>query len=220
MTEAFLNTPLGAQDDSMNAYLRQKDPDSMMLNLGMALSGDREAIAGGDNLSLSSGGHPPPPLPPQALLGEGETQAAAAGTNGSPSSPPPSELPPSLLSSMVAAGGGGEAAAAAAVGWSGGLGSGAAAAAAQDFTYLVRTLGAHGRFEEARARVIPEMRRRGIVPTDRTFAALVAGAAVDRNPDAAEEVFERKYGAARGLQRTETPTLSKLPNGSVAFLTY
>lgn len=231
MTEAFLNTPLGAQDDSMRAYLRQKDPDAMMLNLGMTLSGDHEAITSGDNLSLSSGGQPPPPLPPQALLHEGEEQAAAAaaaasGSSGGPAgvttrdstaprpspggvtlppassplalpprqaagmygSPSPADILPSPLSAMMAANGGGEAGAAV-----GGLGSGVVAAAAKDFTFLVRALGAHGRFEEARARVMPEMRRRGIVPADSTFVALLAGAAVDRNPDAAEEVRKRKY---------------------------
>eukprot|EP00903_Cladosiphon_okamuranus_P021987 g20217.t1 len=226
MTEAFLNTPLGAQDDSMNAYLLRKDPDEMMLNLGMTLSGDHEAINGGGgdgiNLSLSSGGQPPapPPMPPQALLRDGEEQATtaasghvgpdfaavpsggtppttssssstlpprqAAGMYGSSSPPSPADLPPSLLSSMMAVNRGVEPAA---VGRRGGRVSGAAAATAKDFTYLVRTLGAHGRFEEARARVMPEMIRRGIVPNDGTFTALLAGAAVDRNPDSAEEVW-------------------------------
>ena len=217
MTEAFLNSPLGAQDDSMNAYLRQKDPDAMMLNLGMTLSGDHEAItSGGDNLSISSGGQPSPALPPQALLDEGKEQAATATSgNGGPASvtsgaptvpggetppsssltlptrqaagmhapsysPSPADLPQSVLSSMMAGNGIGEAAAAA--------GMSRSASAAQDFTFLVRTLGAHGRFEEARARVMPEMRRRGLVPNDGTFTALLAGAAVSRSPDAAEEV--------------------------------
>lgn len=242
MTEDFLNTPLGAQDDSMNAYLRKKDPDAMMLNLGMTLSGDHEAITsggggGGDNLSISSGGQAPPAVPPQALLlGEGQEQAAAAASgndgpagvprsdpavpgDGTPPPPPPppsssstlppmlrqaagtygpssssspsspaADLPPSVLSSMMAGNGVGEAAGA---GTARAAAMSPSAAAAQDFTFLMRTLGAHGRFEEARGRVMPEMRRRGIAPNDGTFAALLAGAAVDRNPDAAEEVREQ-----------------------------
>lgn len=242
MTEAFLNTPLGAQHDSMTAFLREKDPDEMMLNLGMTLSDDHGgaitagddghrlgSIGGGDGnvnpLPLSAGGEgePPPPPPSNALLHEGQETREAAATvmeasggggnagvatpdsagpppspprqpagmyGGYPSPLPPPGLPPTYLHSsamaMAAAAGGGSGA----LGLSGRPGG---ATPAQDFTYLVRTLGAHGRFEEARARVLPEMRRRGIAPTDNTFVALLAGAAVDRNPDAAEEV-----GGCRG----------------------
>lgn len=246
MTQEFLNTPLGAQNDSMNAHLRQKDPDAMMLNLGMPLTDGGRAIASGsrggdDRLPLSSGGGLPLPSPPAsspALLHEGEAAAVAAGGEGereggiggvathetapggdtpqeshrtsslpSESSHPPglygpvltlprhpSDLPPFPLSAMASDYGGGPTAApagAAAAAASVGLarrGGGATAAPAREFNLLVRTLGAHKRLDEARARVLPEMRRRGIAPDENTFAALLSGAAAERSPDAAEEV--------------------------------
>lgn len=56
------------------------------------------------------------------------------------------------------------------------------------FTHLIRVLNAHGRFREARARVVPEMLRRGVEFDTFTFTALLSGAAMDRDADAAEEV--------------------------------
>ncbi|CAM9188715.1 unnamed protein product [Ectocarpus sp. 4 AP-2014] len=210
MTEAFINTPLGAQDDSINAFLRQKDPDAMMLNLGMRLSDDDHAIAGGGsgevNLPLSADGRSPSPL-----LHDGVVDAIPAATapepppnrdtlplpSPQPSSPwsrqpsgmynhspaaPTAPHPYSLPSSMMSSGG--EAGMGSLRGGGGGGGG-----AAEEFSFLVRTLGAHGRFEEARSRVIPEMRRRGVTPNEHTFASLLAGAAIERDPIAAEQVW-------------------------------
>lgn len=209
MTEAFINTPLGAQDDSINAFLRQKDPDAMMLNLGMRLSDDDHAVDGGEsgegNLPLSADDRSPSPL-----LHDGgvDATAAAAAPEPPPSrdtlplpspqpsspwsrqpsgmyshspAPPTPPYPYSLPSSMVPDGG------------EAGMGSprgggGRGGGAAEEFSFLVRTLGAHGRFEEARSRVIPEMRRRGVTPTEHTFASLLAGAAIERDPIAVEQV--------------------------------
>lgn len=205
MTEAFINTPLGAQDDSINAFLRQKDPDAMMLNLGMRLSDDNRAItdsgSGEDNLPLSVDGRSPSPLLHDFV---GATAAAApepppsrdtlpwpspepssswsrqpSGMYSHSSAPLTPPYPSSLTSSMAPYGG------------EAGMGLprlGGGGGAAEEFSFLVRTLGAHGRFEEARSRVIPEMRRRGIAPIEHTFASLLAGAAIERDPIAAEQV--------------------------------
>ncbi|CAM9164248.1 unnamed protein product, partial [Hapterophycus canaliculatus] len=212
MAEAFLNTPLGAQHDSMNMYLKEKDPDAMMLNLGFPLSDDhRHAVAGGtghgeggfslpsgigedirigddsgpSTATLSAGAEIPPmfsgvPLPSARQPGQ------PFGMNGYPSPPRPTSLSPqidsSLTSNAVADGGGG------------GRGR------VDDFNLLVRTLGAHGRFEEARSTVMPEMMRRGIRPDQRTLSALLAGAAVIKNPSAAEEVWsEMVQGGVKPL---------------------
>ncbi|CAN0080774.1 unnamed protein product [Ectocarpus fasciculatus] len=208
MTEAFINTPLGAQNDSMNAFLRQKDPDAMMLNLGMRLSDDDHAIAAGGsgeaNLPLSADGRSPSPLLHDGV--DATTEAAAVAPEppprrdtlplpspkplSSPSSrqpsgmysrspaPPTPPYPFSFPSPMGPYGG------EAGMGLPRGGGG-----AADEFSFLVRTLGAHGRFEEARSRVIPEMRRRGVTPTEHTFASLLAGAATERDPIAAEQVW-------------------------------
>ncbi|CBN74088.1 conserved unknown protein [Ectocarpus siliculosus] len=211
MTEAFINTPLGAQDDSINAFLRRKDPDAMMLNLGMRLSDDDHAIAGGGsgegNLPLSADCPSPSPLLHDGVV---DATAAAAAPEPPPSrdtlpfpspqpsspwsrepsgmysnspAPPTPPYPYSLPSSMMPYGG------EAGMGSPRGGGGGGGGGAAEEFSFLVRTLGAHGRFEEARSRVIPEMRRRGVTPTEHTFASLLAGTAIERDPIAAEQVW-------------------------------
>lgn len=245
MTEAFLNTPLGAQYDSMNVFLREKDPDAMMLNLGLPLSDDHPRSVTSGTGHGEDGGFSLPSGIAENLSSfatslqsgdeAGKAAAAAAASQGpslstnntniidgarhgarhdtgsgtlSPGAearptfpqepPPPSVRPPgqpsgmhgypspstSLLSQMFPS------PASHAV-----VDSGIGGRRAKDFHLLVRTLGAHGRFEEARSRAVPEMMRRGIRPTPGTFAALLAGAAVDKNPGAAEEVG----GDAMGL---------------------
>lgn len=169
LTEDFLNAPLGQQDVGLNAYLRQKDPDEIMLNLGMALSGD---AAGGAAL-LASGSPSEKPLVPEG---------APATCNGRDSTNSLIETPLSDISKPYYEPG------------SSGLPMVSLpehAGSANDFNFLIRTLAAHGRCQEARARVVPEMRRRGVRLDGRTYSALLAGTAIDRNSAAAEEVCRK-----------------------------
>ncbi|CAM9548080.1 unnamed protein product [Scytosiphon promiscuus] len=233
MTEAFLNTPLGAQYDSMNMFLQEKDPDAMMLNLGLPLSdGHPRKITGGtlpgENGSLLSSGVGGHLAQPATTLHSGE-EAGEASAAQAQAAPPHTAAPASANSSTYIDGVTGGAASRDAIAGSGtrpmfseepptpvrppqqafGMngypspfttsqvdpsltvagGGGGGRNRADDFNFLVRTLGAHRKFEEARAKVVPEMMRRGIRPTGGTLAALLAGAGVNKNPDAAEEVW-------------------------------
>lgn len=58
----------------------------------------------------------------------------------------------------------------------------------KEFTYLIRVLNAHGRFHEARRRVVPEMLKRGVELDIFTYTALMSGAAMEKDVGAAEEV--------------------------------
>lgn len=166
MTEAFLNTPLGQQEVGLNGYLRQKDPDAMMLNLGMALSDAGATSSSAAMLSsgadksgqLLQGGEPP-------FIGDGGV-SIAAGEGGSPAA----------KNDWFERGTGGV------IPRSGNTGG------TKDFNFLVRALAAHGRGLEARSRVVLEMRRRGVALDGHTYSALIAGAAVERNASAADEV--------------------------------
>ncbi|CAM9903027.1 unnamed protein product, partial [Choristocarpus tenellus] len=56
------------------------------------------------------------------------------------------------------------------------------------YTLLIRVLSAHGRFAEAKEKVWPEMQKRGVQADMKTYTALLAGAGLARDGDAAEEV--------------------------------
>ncbi|CAM9573603.1 unnamed protein product [Laminaria digitata] len=181
LAEEFLNTPLGQQEVGLNAYLRQKDPDAMMLNLGMTLSDD----AAGDALPLPSGGGALPvssPLllqPRQGALTPPGGVGSGGGGGGSASQEAMSSvLPPSVVvepgSSAVP---------------TAPLLSEHAGGGANDFNFLIRTLAAHGRSREARERVVPEMRRRGVGLDGHTYTALLAGEAILRDAAGAEKVW-------------------------------
>lgn len=149
----------------------------MMLNLGMTLS---DGTAANGALSLPAPVPPPDPVlptppPPQEQAagaysdGSGDSNALQQGTM------PPSEEwkpvfePGSAGASTVPM-------------------SGNSSGSTDDFNYLIRTLAAHGRCREARTRIVPEMRRRGVRLNRRTYSALLAGTAVEKDPAAAEEV--------------------------------
>ena len=188
LAEEFLNSPLGQQEVGLNAYLRQKDPDAMMLNLGMTLSD----AAAGDALPLPAGGGALPASPLLLQRGQGELTSpdgVGSGSGGGESagnvsqeamsSVPPSSvfepgssaLPTAPLLSEHAGG-------------------------TSDFNFLVRTLAAHGRIREARVRVVPEMKRRGVRLDGHTYTALLAGQAILKDAAGAEKVG---VGCGRGF---------------------
>lgn len=170
MTEKFLNTPLGQQEVGVSAYLRQKDPDAMMLNLGMTLAEPSDTAT-----LLAPGQQPASPT----LLQEGAPATAEDGSLAGSPSDAREETPFSELSKPLFEPGSPSMPTVPLSKHAGGT---------SDFSFLIRTLAAHGRFGEARTRVVPEMKRRGLRLDGRTYSALLAGAARNRDPAAAEEV--------------------------------
>ncbi|CAM9400725.1 unnamed protein product, partial [Discosporangium mesarthrocarpum] len=65
------------------------------------------------------------------------------------------------------------------------------------YTYTIRVLSAHGRFEEAWARVWLEMKRRKIPLDFEAYTAMLSGAALARDAETAEEVWADMSEAAR-----------------------
>lgn len=62
------------------------------------------------------------------------------------------------------------------------------------FAHLIRVLNAQGRFQEARLRILPEMERRGLRINPVHYTSLFSGAAMDKDPHAAERVRDGLVG--------------------------
>lgn len=187
MTEEFLNTPLGQQDVGENAFLRKNDPDAMMLNLGMTLSGDGDpgAISGvSPTPLLPPSSSPPTNLPPLPLQSQERTTPPPFLSIGNENISDYSlrenyiSLQPSLVAPLRTEY------------TNNALSSKISGGNIQDFNLLIKTLGAHRRLGEAKGKVLATMKQRGIRLDGDSYSALLAGAATENNPEAAEEVCE------------------------------